>query len=388
MNTPSYARPTLAGALVAGLLAAQPLLAATLYQQTNLVSDLPGVAARQNANLVNPWGLDFSATGPFWIANNGSATATVHGPDGAPFPTGSPLVVNVPGAPTGIVFNGTTSFQAGPGKPSAFLFASEDGTISGWNPSVDLTHAHVLADRSSANAIYKGITLGSVALGNIGTIPLLYATDFHNGSVDVFGADFTRLGSFTDPTVPQGFAPFNVQNIQGNLFVTFAMQDQDQEDDVAGPGNGFVDEFSPDGMLVRRFASQGTLDSPWGVALAPSSFGEFGGKLLIGNFGDGTINAYDPASGSFLGQLHDANGDILSIPGLWALKFGNDANAGDADTLFFTAGIPGPDSLEDHGLFGAIRPVPEPASFVLLLIGLPLLAWARRRRGAATLSGL
>jgi uncharacterized protein (TIGR03118 family) len=236
---------------------------------------------------------------------------------------------------------------------------------------------------------YKGITLGSVALGAVGTIPLLYATDFHNGHVDVFGADFNRLGSFTDPAVPQGFAPFNVQNVQGNLFVTFAMQDEDKEDDLAGLGNGFVDQFRPDGTLVRRFASQGTLDSPWGVALAPTSFGEFGGKLLVGNFGDGTINAFDPVSGSSLGQLLDDNGNPLVIPGLWALKFGNDANAGDADTLFFTAGIPGPGgNLEDHGLFGAIRPVPEPAGFVLLLIGLPLLAWARRRRGPAALAGL
>ena len=238
----------------------------------------------------------------------------------------------------------------------------------------------MLVDRSSSHAIYKGIALGSIPLGNVGTIPLLYATDFHGGTVDVFGPDLNRLGSFTDPNVPQDFAPFNVQNIQGNLFVTFAMQDQDKEDDVAGAGNGFVDEFNPDGTLARRFASRGTLDSPWGVALAPSGFGQFGGKLLVGNFGDGTINAFDPATGSFLGQLRDENGAVLAIPGLWALKFGNGANAGDADTLFFTAGIPGPGNIEDHGLFGAIRPVPEPASYLFLLCCLPLLAWARRRR--------
>ena len=222
-------------------------------------------------------------------------------------------------------------------------------------------------DKSPAGDIYKGL-----AIGNNGERDFLYAANFHHGDVDVFDSTFVPIalaGSFADPNLPSGYAPFNVQTLGGQLFVTYALQDANGEDDVPGPGHGFVDVFDLNGSLVRRLITGGQLNSPWGLAVAPAGFGPFGGDLLVGNFGDGKINAFDFATGDFHGTLSNSNGDPLVNLGLWGLQFGNGGNGGAIDTLFFTAGIPGPDgAVEDHGLFGKIEAVPEPAELLLALI--------------------
>jgi len=334
------------------------------FQQTNLVADVAGLAPTTDPNLVNPWGIAFSPTGPFWISDNHAGVSTVYDSNGKPFPTPVALVVTIPppeggsdaAAPTGIVFNASTDFVVTQGTTSAasvFIFATEDGTISGWNPTVNAGAALLTVDNSGDEAIYKGLATGSNAAGN-----LLFATDFHNGKVDVFDKTFkpvTLAGSFSDPNLPSGFAPFGIQNIGGSIFVTYAKQDEDAEDDTAGPGNGFVDVFDTNGNLQKRFASQGPLNSPWGVARAPASFGTFGNALLVGNFGDGRISAFNASSGAFLGQLAGTNGTPITIPGLWAVVFGNGGNAGSTSTLFFTAGPGG----EEHGLFGSLQAVSE-----------------------------
>jgi uncharacterized protein (TIGR03118 family) len=237
--------------------------------------------------------------------------------------------------------------------PSFFLWATEDGTIVGWNPSVDRTHAVIAVDRSTetdsagdVGAVYKGLALVATPAGKF-----LYASNFRFGTVEAFDSNFKLVNSFTDPTVPAGFAPFGIHNIGGQLYVTFALQGAGKMDDDARPGNGFVDVFAPNGDLLQRFASRGKLDSPWAVTLAPSSFGVFGGDILVGNFGDGRINAFDPTSGAFLGQLRDAGGP-LTIPGVWGLRFGTGAFGLDRNTLYFTAGI----NDEADGLLGDIVP--------------------------------
>jgi uncharacterized protein (TIGR03118 family) len=328
---------------------------APAHLQTNLVSDVPGVASQTDSNLANPWGIASSATSPFWVADNHTGLSTLYNTSGTP----QSLVVTVPpaaggtqGSPTGIVFNGSTDFQVSAGSPARFIFATEDGTISGWASG---TAAILKVDKSASEAIYKGL-----AIGNNGTSNFLYAANFHENKIDVFDAAFasaTLGGSFGDPTIPAGYAPFNIQNIGGVLYVTYALQDADAEDDVPGLGHGFINKFDLNGNFIARFASRGTLNSPWGMAVAPAGFGGFANALLVGNFGDGRINAFNPATGAFLGQLaDDSGGQAISIEGLWGLKFGNGGNGGDANTLYFAAGIAGPDELEDHGLFGSIKP--------------------------------
>jgi uncharacterized protein (TIGR03118 family) len=297
------------------------------YAQVNLASDVPGVARVTDPNLVNPWGISLSPTGPFWFADNGSGVSDLLDGRGRPVP----LVVTVPptaqssGTPTGTVFNGGPGFivsENGVSAPSRFLFAAEDGTISGWSAIVDPTRALPAVDNSSAGAVYKGLALAADPAGP----RFLYAADFGRGTIDVFDQHFkpvARPGSFRDPNLPDGFAPFNIQNLNNLLFVTYAQQDEARRDDVAGAGHGFIDVYDTGGNLVRRFASRGALDSPWGLALAPAGFGPFGGALLVGNTGDGHINAYDPGSGAFLGPLADDNGVPMTIPTLWALTFGN-----------------------------------------------------------------
>ncbi len=323
------------------------------YVVRKLVSDIPGLAEQTDPNLINPWGIAFSSTSPFWIADNHAGVSTLYNSSGLPLS----LVVTIPpptggtppGAPTGIVYNNTPDFLAGPALSARFIFATEDGTIIAWNSGAN---AVVKADQSASGAIYKGLALGSSGGGNY-----LYAANFHAGQVDVFDASYnlvTLAGSFSDPALPAGFAPFNIQNVAGKLFITYALQDEFQHDDVAGPGNGFVDVFDTSGQLLRRLVSNGPLNSPWGVTLAPAAFGGFSQALLIGNFGDGVINAFDPATGQWLGPLQDASGLPIAIRGLWDLKFGNGAQAGDSHTLYFTAGIAGGGSIEDHGLFGSI----------------------------------
>jgi uncharacterized protein (TIGR03118 family) len=325
------------------------------FAQVNLASDVPGLARVTDPNLVNPWGLAFSPTGPFWFADNGSGVSDILDGRGQPFS----LVVPVPsagrpgGTPSGTVFNGGPGFavaENGAAAPARFLFATEDGTIAGWTAVVDPAWALPAVDHSSAGAVYKGLALATDPAGR----RFLYAADFGRGTIDVFDQDFrpvVRPGSFQDPSLPDGFAPFNVQNINNLLFVTYAQQDEARHDDVAGAGHGFIDVYDTGGVLVRRFASQGALNSPWGLALAPAGFGPFGGALLVGNNGDGRINAYDPGSGAFLGELAGDNGIPVAIPNLWALTFGNGHLGGDPDTLFFAAGV----DSEAHGLFGAIQ---------------------------------
>jgi uncharacterized protein (TIGR03118 family) len=336
------------------------------YIQHNLVSDIPGLADQTDPNLVNPWGLVSSPASPLWISNNHSGNTTVYTGSGQPFPATNPLTVQIPApvggdlksAPTGQVFNATSEFVLAGGLPATFLFASEEGTISGWNTSAGLT-AVTMVDNSASGAIYKGLALGSNSLG-----ALLYAANFHAGTIDVFNGNFSPVtldGLFVDPNLPPGFAPLNIQAIGKYLYVTYALQDDDQHDDVPGPGNGFVNVFDFDGNLIQRAVSQGNLNSPWGIAVAPAQFGEFSNALLIGNFGDGTINAYDPANGAYLGTLQNSTGTAITIPGLWALLVGNGALGGDANTVYFTAGIAGAGKIEDHGLLGSIQAAPPAA---------------------------
>jgi uncharacterized protein (TIGR03118 family) len=332
------------------------------YTQHNIVSDVPGLADHLDANVVNAWGLDSGPATPWWIADNGAGKTTLHN-----ISTGATSFFTVPGAggqqgnPTGLVFNGGAGFVVNNGlgtSAARFIFSSEDGTISAFrgNPIVTVVPN---ANAPAHGAIYKGLAIDSRTAGTH-----LYATDFHNGKVDVFDTSFhlvTLSGNFIDPNLPAGFAPFGIQTIGDTLYITYALQDAEAEDDVAGPGNGFVDAYDLNGNLIRRVASTGELNSPWGLALAPAQgFGRFSGDLLVGNFGDGRIHAFDPTAltsdGEFeaVGLLHSERGRPLQIEGLWALQFGRGITAtspnGLTTTLFFTAGP----FEEEHGLFGSI----------------------------------
>ena len=347
---------------ISSFIGSQSGICDSIFLQTNLTSDLSGLAANQDTHLVNPWGIAFSATSPFWISDNGTGLSTLYNGAGQPFPVVSPLVVTVPtesggappSSPTGVVFSGTASFGG-----ASFIFATEEGVIASWRGANGTTAIREV-DNSPSGAIYKGLAIAGATL---------YAADFHNGKIDVFDGNFTQIfpaGGFTDPNLPSGFAPFNIQNIGGKLYVTYAKQDASGEDDVAGAGNGFVDVFDANGNLQQRLISNGPLNSPWGLALAPGGFGEYSNALLVGNFGDGTINAFDPLLGTALGVLEDINGDPLINRGLWGLAFGNGAQGTQPNILYFTAGIPDPgmDNLEAHGLFGEIQAVPEPSAFL------------------------
>lgn len=334
----------------------------------SLVSDLAGVADHQDPKLVNPWGNGFGST-PFWTGNNGSGTSTLY--DG--YGTASTTVVSIPaaggansgGPVTGVIFNAFSSntavFNVQPGKPAAFLFCSEDGVISGWNSSADASHALVLVDNSRAGAIYKGCALGGTA-----SAPLLFAANFSTGTIEVFDGKLAPVqnakSAFVNPLVPAGFAPFNVEVLNGSVLVAWAKQDAQKHDDVAGAGNGYVAMFDTSGNLITSLVAQGPLNSPWGMAIAPSTFGPFGGALLVGNFGDGKINAFSLPGGRALGALNDARGNPIALPGLWSLNFGSGARNEDAGTLYFTAGIgggPNNDPVESHGLLGSIQAAPS-----------------------------
>jgi uncharacterized protein (TIGR03118 family) len=351
----------LALGLVAALVALAPAAPAAArqpgnaYHQTNLVSDLPGLAQLTDPDLVNPWGLAAGPTTPAWVADNGTDKATIY----PGFVNGSPiqkagLVVNIPGgAPTGQVFNPTPGFVVHAGDasgPARFIFDSEAGLVTGWNPAVPppppSTQAQVGA--SVPDAIYKGLAIATTPAGTF-----LYGADFHHARIDVFDSNFNLVhlpGSFTDPGIPRGFAPFNVQELGGRLYVAYAKQDAAAEDEVAGPALGFVDVYSTSGQLLRHLIEHGQLNAPWGLVVAPVGFGRFSGALLVGNFGNGRINAYDPDTGEFLGRLRHEDGSPIEIEGLWALRFGNGVT-GNPTTLLFTAGI----DDEAHGLFGAIQ---------------------------------
>ena len=322
------------------------------YSQTNLVSDIPGMAAVTDPHLKNPWGISFSPGSPFWVSDNGTGVSTLYQPNGAQVP----LVVTIPppegsdapSTPTGTVFNGTDDFVVsgnGSSGPAIFIFVTEDGTISGWNPNVDPTHAVRVVDNSRLSAVYKGLTSAKTSRGSF-----LYATNFRDGVVEMYNSRFQLVKTFTDTGVPPGYAPFNIRNINGSLYVTFALQKENKKDDLAGPHHGFVDVFDTSGNKLRRLISGGVLNSPWGLALAPANFGRFSNDLLVGNFGDGRISAFNPMTGAFLGQLLNRNGAVLSIDGLWMITFGNSTTPSNA--LFFSAGING----EADGLFGRLEP--------------------------------
>ncbi len=351
--------------------------AANKYVQHNLVSDIVGAADHTDPCLINPWGIAYSPTSPLWVSANGSGLSTVYDGNGS----AATLIVQVPGpggapssgqqcgktafgagTPTGIVFNDSASFPLG-ASPASFLFSSEQGVISGWNGAAAST-GKIMADRSAAGAVYKGLAIATRSEG-----PLLYAADFGNGKVDVFDGNMKLVslpGAFVDPKIPAGFAPFNIQNLDGSLYVTYARHDAAHHDDVPGPGSGYIDVYDLNGLLLYRLVAGGPLNSPWGLALAPAGFGDFGGALLVGNFGDGSINAFNAVTGVFLGALQDGTGNAIYVPGLWGLTFGNGSRAnsaatpagGDANTLYFTAGIAGPDTVESHGLLGTIQPAP------------------------------
>jgi uncharacterized protein (TIGR03118 family) len=316
------------------------------YLQTNLVSDVPGLAAATDPNLVNAWGLSRSAGSPWWVADNGTGVSTLYTGAGAIIP----LVVTIPGvsgpsAPTGTVFNGVaTDFLVAPTLPAHFIFATEGGTIAGWNSG--LTAVTMVP---ATGAVYKGLTLGQLNGAN-----MLYAANFAAGTVDVFDNTFTAVklaaGAFKDWQIPADYAPFNVQSIGSWIYVTFAKKEAGSIDEVHGPGKGYVDAFSTDGVLQKRLRWGAWFNAPWGVALAPWNFGGFSNMILVGNFGSGKIAAFDPVSGEFRGLVRTAHGRPMIIEGLWALSFGNGAGAGPTNSLYFTAGI----DDEAHGLFGTI----------------------------------
>jgi uncharacterized protein (TIGR03118 family) len=352
----------------AAALAFAATMATTAYAAKNsydvniIVSDGYVASTRVDPHLVNGWGVAFNPNGFVWVADNGTGLSTLYDGLGNP----QSLVVSIPpaegsgaGKPTGIVFSGSGDFvvaSAAKSGPSRFLFATEDGLIAGWAPTVDATHAiraYPPAGAPPSDAVYKGLALASTGGANF-----LYATDFVGGKIDVFDATFmpvTMPGGFTDPKLPKNFAPFNVQAVGDHLIVTYAKREDGETDETAGPGLGVVDEFDATGHLLRRIAQHGKLNAPWGIAIAPSTFGKFAGDILIGNFGDGAINAYDVRSGNFRGQLKGADHRVLHLEGIWGMAFGNDRNNQPKGTLFFAAG---PDD-ENHGMYGAITPSPE-----------------------------
>jgi uncharacterized protein (TIGR03118 family) len=359
-----------AAALAVGALGAAPAGATahpSAYRQINLVSDQAGKANLPDSNLVNAWGLaaspgtNASPGSPLWVADNGSDKATLYAGASATSVSKVPLTVSVTGAaPTGQVFNGDGSafvVKDGQGNSGSalFIFDTENGTIDAWAPNVGgpapSTVTEVARD-NGANAVYKGL-----AEATVNGKSFLYATNFRSGRVEAYDSTFTPVempgGLFVDRGLPTGYGPFGIAEIKGNLYVSFAKQDATLHDDVAGSGHGFVDVFTNNGKFVRRLVSRGALDSPWGMALAPASFGQFGGDLLVGNFGNGLINVYNPDNGAHLGVLRQSNGVPIQIDGLWGLMFGN-GNAAKTNQLLFSAGP----SDESHGLLGKIVVAP------------------------------
>jgi uncharacterized protein (TIGR03118 family) len=331
------------------------------YKQTNLISDMEGVAAVTDPNLVNPWGLARSSTSPWWVSDNGTGLSTLYSGTGAIVP----LVVTIPpsdattgdtGTPTGAVFNGGTGFEIKKGFPAVFIFVTEDGTISGWNPKVDGTHAIIKVNQKE-KSVFKGATIATVNVPFFGPQSFLYVADFRKGRVQIYDSKFRHVPNmeelFDDDQLPSGFAPFNVQDIGGNIFVSFAMQDSDKHDEVDGAGLGYVDIFSPEGRLLRRLQHGPWFNAPWGLTQASSDFGSHTHEILVGQFGSGEILAFNAITGRFKGRLHDASDAPIKIDGLWGLGFGNDASAGPATTLFFSAGT----DHEQHGLFGSITAI-------------------------------
>ncbi len=328
--------------------------AAQKVNVTYLTSDIPAVSANTDANLVNPWGMSISPVGPWWISDNATGLSTLYNSSGQI----QGLVVTIPsgttgtGTPSGTVFNGNSNNFKINGTSASFLFCTEDGTISGWSSG---TTANIAINNNSNGAVYKGMTIATA-----GGASYLYVANFHSNAIEVYDANFAThsfgSGAFVDSTIPSGYAPFNVQLIgTTQIVVTYAKQDAAKHDDVPGAGNGYVDVYDTQGNLQFRLAHNLYFNAPWGVALAPASgFNGFNGDILIGNFGSGSIMAFNPTTGVWIGNMFDVNSLTLRIDGLWGLTFGNGHSGGPANTLFFTAGPYG----EVHGLFGSITPHP------------------------------
>jgi uncharacterized protein (TIGR03118 family) len=322
-------------------------------------------APNTDPNLVNPWGVSRSSSGPWWVSDNGSGLVTLYTGTGSVVP----LVVTIPhaqagsgtlGSPTGTIFNGTKEFAIAPGEPALFLFATEDGTISGWNPAVKPTDAVIAVNESATGASFKGLTAASASVPGQGSETLLYVADFTLGKVEVFDGTFKHQSEIeqrinADADVPYDYSPFNVQNLGGNLYVVYAKRGSgiDEQD---GTGLGRVHVFSPDGRLLKRLEADKWLNAPWGVAIAPSDFGPYSHDILVGNFGSGWIAAFDPVTGRFHDYLRDASGALITIPGLWGIAPGNDGKAGNATALYFAAG----GANEASGVLGTLTALQNP----------------------------
>ncbi len=356
-------------------LALAPLApASTGYLVHNLVANSAGTADFTDPDLSTPWGIASSATGPFWVCNGATGLASVYNASSTGFSVDSTVAVIPPQYRpasargddytrticTGIVFNGTSGFRIPAGSPQApasYILAGEGGTLSGWSGTLNSANGRMMVDHSAAGAVYMGLALVPTTTPT----PQLYAPNFRTGTVDVYDSNWNPVampaGAFADAAIPYGFAPFNIEYLSGKLYVTYAKQNTSPAigiSDVPGAGNGYVDVYDVSGKLLQHLISQGPLNSPWGVAIAPANFGAYGGALLVGNSGDGLIHAFDPASGALLGTLQDRNGNNIQIPGLHALQVGNGANGGDPTALYFTAGPAG----QRIGQFGLILPGP------------------------------
>lgn len=332
------------------------------FVQTNLVSDIPGLANNTDPNLKNPWGMSFGATSPFWLSDQRTNVSTLYSATGAPqaLVVTTPITGGGPQGPTGQIFNSTASDFALPTGKANFVFATLSGTISGWNGGQGTTAFTKYTATDSA--VYTGLALGSVGSSNF-----LYAADFRNGKIDVFNAAFgltSVAGSFTDPNLPSGFLPYNVQNLNGKLYIEYAKVDPNTGRASTAANTGIVDVFDTNGGFVQRLVTNTHLDSPWGVTIAPATFAQFGGDVLVGNFGDGMINAFDPVTGAFLGTISNPSGTPIVNSGLWSIGFRAPGGTFDPNGLYFAAGI----NNEANGLFGVIQAVPEPST--LAFVGL------------------
>jgi uncharacterized protein (TIGR03118 family) len=347
------------------LLAPAALPAANQYVQHNLVADQPGLADFTDPNMIDPWGICTSATSPFWLSDTGTGLSTVYTSIGTPNATTKPVVPATSttvagGTPTGCVANSTTTAFFVPnasGKQATFLFVTQNGSISGWSSTVNSAQAIVMVDNSKTGAVYKGMAIGPPAGGT----PRIYAANFSAGTIETYDQNWAPVSlpnGFTDPMIPAGFAPFNVWNLGGKLYVTYAKQDAAKYHDVAGAGNGYVDVYDLNGVLLSHLISGGNLNSPWGLAIAPAGFGDFANGLLVGNFGDGTINVYNPSTGALIATLQNPSGGTIRISGLWALQVGNGGNGGDPNSVYFSAGP----AAETHGLLGVLQAAPAMTS--------------------------
>ena len=351
-----FTRPATLLAVLLSLLAGSAF--AQHYTRTDLTADRSGISSAPNidSNLVNSWGLARSSGSPWWIADNGTGLSTLYDEGGV----AQSLIVTIPppagqsgpSAPTGTVFNYTGAFEVAPGASAIFIFVTEDGTISGWNPNVNATNAVIAVDNSKRGAIYKGCAIAMTANG-----PRLYVSNFATGRVEIYNGSFHKVGTeeaFEDPRLPPHYAPFGIQNVGGNIVVTFAQRSPGSRDENHGPGLGFVDVFDTRGRLLLPLQHGKFLNAPWGIAQAPGDFGAFSHRFIIGNFGDGTMNAFNAVSGKWEGWLLNPDGSFLTIDGLWALSFaGDNTKSGLATVLYFTSGP----HDESDGIFGNITPV-------------------------------